>query len=343
MERESMLAGGAIVVVAVALLVAATVPGALAEGQTTDEPSRLDVREQTIAAGAVSGGSATLRVDSRLRHVGGPAENVTVLLRAVDTETQMVATEQTSELRTIEDNREVSVVQNLSVPRNGEYRVRTIVFADGRRVASGTKTVSGVGALQPEYAQTGIEFHSFEGYGTSELPPIHFSIADTAGDEATLNVSAYLTNAGDEPNEALDVTLLARQADSNIVADKTVVGVGTVEPGRTASPSAELTVPDEYNYKLMAIAQKDDVIVDTAQATATLDPDQSVTVNNSEDEDTLDTSDFEDGADGGDGEADGREDGGEESETVSGSGPGFGFLVAVIALVASALLLRRNQ
>lgn len=344
MDREATLVGVGMAVLVIGSVLAVTVPGVLADaGSEPVEPSKLSVREQTIAAGHVSGGTATLSVTSRLTHRGATASNVTVLIRAIDLETDLVATARKRTLDSVPGEREVPVEQNVSVPRNGDYRIETIVFADGRRVSIGSKTVRGVGALQPAYAETGVDFHRFEGFGTGNLPPLHFSIASVEDGEATMNVSAYLTNSGDEPNEKLNVTLMARQADSNIVADKTVVPVGTIDPGRTATPTATLTVPDNYNYKLLAIAQKDDVIVSTAQATATLDPAQPVTVNESEgDGDTLDTGDFQQ-QDTTDAQTTVVENGADYTEESSGDGPGFTPLAALVAVVASALLIRRHK
>lgn len=339
MDREMKLVGAAGAVLVAAALFVVVSPGALADATPDPPPSELTVREQTIAAGEVTGGTATLSVRSRLSHGGGPGENVTVLVRAVNLDTDLVAAETTEEVGSVEGTREVPVVQNVSVDREGDYRIETIVYQDGERVASGRKTVRGVGGLQPAYARTGVEFHSFEGFGSGQLPPIQFSITETAGSSATLNVTAYLSNTGDVANDELQITLLARQADSNIVADRSVKRVGSIRPGRTATPSTLLTVPDDYNYKLMAIVQNDGVLVGTAQAAATLNPNQTVTIDtNNSTADTLDTSDFE--TDEGVQQTERAPD---ERETTSSSGPGFGVGAVAVAVLVVAIYARRFQ
>jgi hypothetical protein len=171
------------------------------------------------------------------------------------------------------------------------------------------------------------------------LPPIQFSITETAGSSATLNVTAYLSNTGDVANDELQITLLARQADSNIVADRSVKRVGSIRPGRTATPSTLLTVPDDYNYKLMAIVQNDGVLVGTAQAAATLNPNQTVTIDtNNSTADTLDTSDFE--TDEGVQQTERAPD---ERGTTSSSGPGFGVGAVAVAVLVVAIYARRFQ
>jgi hypothetical protein len=339
MDREMKLVGAAGAVLVAAALFVVVSPGALADATPDPPPSELTVREQTIAAGEVTGGTATLSVRSRLSHGGGPGENVTVLVRAVNLDTDLVAAETTEEVGSVEGTREVPVVQNVSVDREGDYRIETLVYQDGERVASGRKTVRGVGGLQPAYARTGVEFHSFEGFGSGQLPPIQFSITETAGSSATLNVTAYLSNTGDVANDELKITLLARQADSNIVADRSVKRVGSIRPGRTATPSTLLTVPDDYNYKLMAIVQNDGVLVGTAQAAATLNPNQTVTIDtNNSTADTLDTSDFE--TDEGVQQTERAPD---ERETTSSSGPGFGVGAVAVAVLVVAIYARRFQ
>lgn len=327
MEREMRLASVGLAVLTLVVILVAV-------GGSGGSPDGISVREQTIAAGNVSGGTVTLSVDSRLGHRGGTAENVSVLVRAIDEETGFVTTQGTRAIGSVSGNREVSVVQNLSVPRKGTYEIETVVFADGQRVSSGRTRVTGISALQPDYARTGVEFHRFEGFDTGGLPPIQFSIEGVTDNRTTLNVSTYLTNAGDQPNDQLTVTFLARQVDSNIVADKTVVSVGTIEPGRTTTPAASLTVPDNYNYRLVAIVQKDGVIVATAQSTATLNPSNPVSVETDQGgQDTLETGDFE------------REtpEPAQQRETASGSGPGFTPVAVVVALVVLGLVARHRE
>ena len=336
MERETKLVAAAAGVLVLSVALVVTVPGALADVTPDPPPAELSVTEQTIAAGHVSGGTATLSVRSRLQHRGGPAENVTVLVLAVDSDTGLVAGTTTRSVGRVTDEREVSVTANVSVERDGDYRFETLVYRDGRRVAAGGKTVRGVGALQPAYARTGVEFHTFEGVGTEEWPPIQASVETVAGDTATLNVSAYVTNTGDAANDRLQVRFVARQADSKLVADRTVESVGEIRPGRTATPSTLLSVPDDYNYELLATIQRDGVIVGTAQATAVLNPNRTVTVEQNGTNDTFDTSDFERT------EASGqREDEGVDTTESSGSGPGFGVGAVALALTLVALAARR--
>jgi PGF-CTERM protein len=336
MRPERSLAAGAAVVVAAAALLAGLVPGIVATPEEDVRPSSMGIAETTIAAGEVGGSTATLQVDSRLAHRGGPAENVTVHYRAVDLDTGLVATTEVVDVGTVEGQREVSVPANVTVERQGGYRLTTIVYEDGERIREESTEVRGVGTLQPGYATADIRFETFDG-AAAEFPSVEYRIAsvDEARNRTTLNVSAYLTNAGDDPEGDVRLVVQARQVDSNIVADRAETTVSEIRPGRTNTPSLSLTVPSQYNYYLDATLWRDGVVVGTARAPASLDPTETVPTNTTTRRTGLEVGDFED--DGGRG-APART---EAPRTAAGGQPGFGPLVALVALGGGLLLTRR--
>ncbi|MFH5799810.1 PGF-CTERM sorting domain-containing protein [Haladaptatus sp. CMAA 1911] len=334
MKRERILAGGIALLVVVSLLAAAVIPGALAAGSREEKrPSGLRIEDVSIAPGHVSGGTATLAVETRLEHRGSVAENVSVLVRAVHSDSGLVETTTQSRVPTIDGEREESVTQNLSVERRGDYRIETVVFSDGKRIAEGGTDVRGVGALRPDYARTGVDFHWND--GTSAFPPIDYSIATVSDDRVSLDVSTYLTNEGDDPSEDVRIVFIARQADSNIVTDRTTVPVGTIDAGRTANPSATVTVPDGYNYYLDAVLWKDGVVIGTARSAANLDPSKTLSVNETESDVELSVSDFE-----------GSNTKGSKSKTTTANDagqPGFTVVAGIVALLGAGLVARTNR
>jgi PGF-CTERM protein len=332
MPRDRTLAAGAAGLVAVALLVAAAVPGVVAD-PTDDGPTRpgpVRIAETSIAPGTVSGETTVLNVQTRLDHRGNPTENVTVRFRATDAESGFVAATRTVDVGTLEDDGETLVETNLTVEREGGYRVEATVFRDGERVGSGGKVVSGLQALTPEYARTSVGFTESEA-----LPPVSFSIASVQESRTTLDLAATLTNRGDSGSEDLRVTVVLRQADSNIVAARTEAEVGTIRPGRTETVETQVTVPSEYNYYIDAVLWKDGVVVDTARSAANLDPTERISVNETERDVELRVEDFS-----GEGE-DRPTEMPEGTVRTSTSAPGFGVGVAVVALVSLALVARR--
>jgi PGF-CTERM protein len=338
-KRERILVGAAVAVVAAAVLLAALSPAALAppdEETQADEDGRLSIEEVRIAPGDVSSGTATLTVNTRLRHHGSTTENVTVLLRAVDTERGVVEATRELDVGAVSGDRETAVDGGVTVPRSGSYRIETVVFADGQRVAEGHTDVDGVGSLHP------VTFQEFEdSAGMAPLPSVEYSVSDVDENRSTLDVAAYVTNTDTEPAEGVNVVLVARQAESNIVADRETVEVGSIAPGRTVTPNASLTVPDGYNYYLDAMILRDDVLITSTRAPATLEPGQNFSAPVDAGGDELEVGEFETDESSGAEETVRAEDGGDRSE--NGGQPGFGIVAAVFAIVGATLLIRRHR
>ncbi|MFD1512063.1 DUF7490 domain-containing protein [Halomarina rubra] len=333
MDRNLVLAGGLVAVALVAALGMAVVPGIIAAPpQDPEPPSSLAVSDLAIATGAVTGETATFRVETRLEHRRGPAENVTVRVRAVDATSGLVATDETVDVGTLDGDREYAVAANVTVPRSGDYRIESVVYEDDRRVVESARSVAGVGSLEPAYTRSDLRFHRFDG----PMPAVEFEIASSADNRTTLTVDALVTNTGDESAGDVELLVKARQVDSGIVADRTRVGVSEVRPGRTATASLDLTVPTEYNYYLDAVLLRDGVVVDTVRAPAALDPTKTVPMNQTTTDTGLEVSDFEsdDAPNRQTAPATPADDGGQ---------PGFGVGVALVALVATALLARRRS
>jgi len=334
-RRETLLTGGVAVVVLAMLIGATAVPGALSEPQDDVRESYLDLRETTIEPAAVDGQTVTLSIDTRLSHRGGPAENVSVETRAIDADTGLVATTTRQMVGEIEGEREVSVRSNITVERSGGYRIDTIVYEDGERVQTGQQSVQNVDALTPAYARSSVTFQRFENAGVP-LDSITYRIDGVSDNRTTLNVSVYVTNAGNDPSDDLSLRLRARQADSNVIADESTVRVGQIRPGRTEIVRTQLTVPDDYNYWLDGMLLSDGVIVGTESSAANLHPTERLQENETRQEIGFQSSDFEQGQP--------EEQAMDEPErATAGDGPGFTALVGLVAVLASALLIARRQ
>jgi PGF-CTERM protein len=334
-RRETLLTGGVVVVVLTMLIGATAVPGVLSEPEDDVRESYLDLRETTIEPAAVDGQTVTLSIDARLSHRGGPAENVTVETRAIDADTGLVATTTRRSVGEIEGEREVSVRSNITVERAGGYRIDTIVYEDGSRVETGQQSVQNVDALTPAYARSTVAFQRFENAGVP-LDSITYRIDGVSDNRTTLNVSVYVTNAGNTPSDDLSLRLRARQADSNVIADESTVRVGQIRPGRTEIVRTQLTVPDGYNYWLDGMLFSDGVIVGTESSPANLDPTERLRENETRQEVGFQSSDFEQDR------APERERD-EPEQTAAAEGPGFTALIGLLAVLASALLIARRQ
>jgi PGF-CTERM protein len=337
MRRVLVLAGVLLAVVVASAGLALAAPGVFAERADTQRNGTVEVSELTVSAGTVTGETVELQTDARLANRDGVSENVTVEFRAVGTESGLVDARQTIAVGNITRSKEVRVVTNLTVERGTDYRLETVVYRDGQRRGSRSKTVRGTGSLTPGYADTGVEFYRFT---NPDLPVIEYAIEDVQSNQTTMGVWTHLTNTGVDSSESLRVVLKARQVDSNIVADQTEVSIDSIQPGKTTVPRATLSVPSSYNYYLDAVIYQDDVVVGTARSGASLDPTETVDVNTTTRETGLEVSDFDSETPEPDPDRDAGGDGARPETTVGDSGPGFGVVAALAALAAGLLAVR---
>jgi len=335
-NRERTLAVLAAAVVVGSLAVAVLAPGALADrSDDSVRESYLSLQEPRVATGETGGETAELSLDLRLDHRGGPARNVSVEVQAIDAESGLVATTVRKNLGNVTGDREVRTRVNVSVPREGGYRLDVRVYEDGERIATGLTEVSGVGSLTPDYADTSIEFHRFESAG-GDLPVISFSRGPIQDDTITLRTQTWLTNRGDEATGGLELVVRARQVESNLVADSQTVEIGEIGPGQTATPTVELDVPLDYNYYLDGFLMRDGVLVASATSGAMLDPSRPVPENTTREDVEFDAGDFTASTPTPAAER-------TPAATAAAQGPGFGAVVTVLAMLGVAVVAHRRR
>ncbi|WP_418280646.1 DUF7490 domain-containing protein [Halorubrum sp. DTA98] len=359
MDTRTALLSAAVVLFLVGAIGVVAVPGALddpRERDGPDYPSHLSVADVVVQPGDVGGATAELDVLMDLEHRGSTAENVTVRFRAIDADSGLLADETTVEVGDVEtdagdadgavaddpaarraameSSSERRVEGTLEVERSGGYRLETLVYVDGERRTEQSTRVSGVAALTPSYADSRVGFTD----GTV-WPTVTVTVRNTDADTTTLDVSASVTNRGDTDSADLDLRLLVRQAESNVVADDAEVTVGSIRPGRTDTVTATVEVPNEYNYYVDVALWDDDVLIDETQSVANLDPQESIQANETVQNVEFAVDDFTDDAETvTDRPTPEAEDaGGTEEDT-----PGFGIALAVVAIAAAALFARRN-
>jgi hypothetical protein len=345
-QREGRLIAVAITLTIVTIAAVLAIPGAIQSHEQPEREGHIDVAEVTIASGPVSGATATLHLTTYLQHRGNPSTNVTVVTRSIDAETGFETNATTTTVGRVTGDREVSLNQSLRVDREGGYHIETILYANGRRVDTRRHTVRGVGSLVPAGSRTAVEFHRF-GSGQESIPPIQYSVVRTGDSGTVLNVSAYLTNTGNGPSGDLRLELTARQADSNIIANRSSIRIGRIPAGNTATPATRMRVPAEYNYYLDAVLWKDGVIVGSTQSVANLDPTERIEPNVTRRDVGLEVSDFTEDETPRPrrGEA-GRAGADRPMAQPTGTpaaGPGFGVGMTILALIAFLGGRRWNQ
>ena len=331
MDRLNALGAGAAGVVVVALVIALLAPGALSGPPAERNPGYVEIADATIQPQAVGGQTVALQVNTTLQHRGNPSPNVSVRLRAIDAESGLLATTRTVSVGELTGERERIAPATLSVDREGGYRIETVVYQDGQRVDTGRQQVSGLQALVPTYARTPIQFADEQ-----TLPPLGVSVREARNGRTTLDTTALLTNRGSTQPANVSVSLIVRQADSNLVADRATADVAGIRPGRTERTTTAVSVPSDYNYYIDGVLRKDGVIVDTVRTTVNLDPSEQLSVNETRRDVDLEVSEFE------------RErraetgDGAEMAGESDSATPGFGIPVAALALLLGGLFARRR-
>ena len=327
MRPESLLAAIAVAVLFVTVGIALLVPGFVAEPDPDEPPARLDVTETTLQTGEVTGETATFDVTAFVTPRGGTAENVSVVVRAID-DSGTVADTARADRQRLEGGGEHEIPVSVTVPREGGYEVRTILYVDGDRVDVARASIGGVEALTPPHARTNVAFEQF-----AQRDAVEYTIESVENDEATLSVRSYLTNGGDSPESELRIVATARHAEANVVADRTEADVGTIEPGRTETVDVDVTVPDGSNYYLDVTLWREGVILGSARTVANLDPQRTVDVEEETEAVAFEAGEFET-------ERTAEPEPSPEADDAE-SQPGFGIPVAVLALLLSVLAARR--
>ncbi|WP_256402261.1 DUF7490 domain-containing protein [Halorubrum salinum] len=337
MDTRTALLAAAVALLFVTAIGAVAAPDALADPRSDDErPGHVRIVDTVVSPGEVRGETAELRLGVDLRHRGPPVENVTVRHRAIGAESGLLVDETTVDVGEVDGGGERTINGSVDVERAGGYRIETVVFADGERRTSQTTRVSGLSALTPEYADSPVGFTDGRVW-----PTVAVSVSEADSETATLSVSLSVTNRGDEASDPLELRVLMRQAESNVVAADAAETVGSVRPGRTDTVTVTATVPANYNYYVDGALWSDDVLIDETQGVANLNPRETISADETVEEVEFAVEDFERDA-GEDGVAE-RPESGNDGGGTDDSTPGFGPVVALIALASAALVARRRR
>ena len=348
MNRELVLVGVALsvlVVAAAGAIAAGVIDDPTDEEAEIEEPGMAAIEEVTISAEEVTGGTASLAVDTYLDHRGNPVENVTVVHRATDTETGLVEYTTERDAPTLENESEYVVSNTVEVPRESSYRIDTFLYVDGERERSVNQQLEGVESLTPAYADTDLQFLSYgeefaAGSIPSDLPAIEYTIASATDEQVTLEVATSLTNTGDDSETDVDLEVTARQSDSHVVADRERISLERIDPGETERAIVELDVPEGYDYYLDATLWRGDTVVGADRGVANLGP-GNLTVTETDEVTGLQVGDFAESPDDEPFAEDDVADRPEMDEEADDDAPGFGILVSALTLLAIAVVVRR--
>ena len=83
------------------------------------------------------------------------------------------------------------------------------------------------------------------------LSNIDFTVSNVSTGKVSIKSDIYLENKGPQSSENLKVTVKAREATSNLLADKTGTETGVIANETTTVKSVVLAVPEGYNYMVV--------------------------------------------------------------------------------------------
>ena len=231
-------------------------------------PSSVSIREVDVKPVEVTSARIEMNVTAYINHNGGKTRNASMLIRAINSDTRLLETQVSAPIpETDSDSYEkrLPVSTNLNVERNGGYELNILLFDNGSIRDSGTVNIRGLNALTPESKRSGVTLNN-----------IDFTVGGVSAGKVSIKSDIYLENKGPDVSENLKMTVKAREATSNLIADKTNAETGAIVNETTVVRSVQLVVPDEYNYMVVVELWRGDTMINTWEKPVLLAPTKTV-------------------------------------------------------------------
>ncbi len=230
-------------------------------------PPIMSIREVDVKPIEVTSALVEVNVTAYINHAGGKTNNASMLIRAISSDTKLLAAQVFTPFSVDETGSDKTIVvsQTLKVERNGGYELNILIFNNGTILDKGSVNIVGLDALIPRSKRSGIVLNN-----------IDFMVSGVAAGRVAIKPDIYLENRGSEPSENLNLIIKAREATSNLLADKTTAETGVIPSEGTAIKNVALEVPDEYNYMVVVELWKGDVLINTWEKPVLLAPSKTV-------------------------------------------------------------------
>ncbi len=227
--------------------------------------SYLSIREVDVKPLEVTSAQIELNVTAYIDHSGGKTKNATMLIRAISSDTGLLGTQVFSPVPETDSEKTLAVSQRLKVERNGGYDLKILVFDNDSIRDSGSVNVRGLNALTPQSKRSGVVLNN-----------IDFTVSSLAAGKVSIKSDIYLENRGQEASENLKMILKAREASSNLLADKTGTETDAIASETTSVKSVQLVVPDDYNYMVVVELWRGDTLIKSWEKPVLLAPTKTV-------------------------------------------------------------------
>ncbi|MCZ7383813.1 MAG: hypothetical protein O8C63_03585, partial [Candidatus Methanoperedens sp.] len=235
--------------------------------ETWVSPSNLNIRDVDVKPVVVTSSQIEVNVTAYVNHAGAKTRNATMLIRAISSDTRLLQTQVSAPIPEIESELEktLAISTNLNLERNGGYELNILLFDNGSIMDSGSVSISGLNALTPMSKRSGVI-----------LSNIDFTVSNVSTGKVSIKSDIYLENIGPQASENLKVTVKAREATSNLLADKTGTETGVIANETTAVKSVELAVPEGYNYMVVVELWRGDTLINSWEKPVLLAPTKTV-------------------------------------------------------------------
>lgn len=229
-------------------------------------PSYLSIRDVDVKPVEVTSAVIEVNVTAYINHGGRKTNNATMLIRAISSDTGLLGMQVSAPIPETDSEKTLAVSQNLKVERNGGYELNILLFDNGSIRDSGSVNIRGLNALTPESKRSGVILNN-----------IDFTVSSVSAGKVSIKSDIYLENKGSEASsENLKMIVKAREAASNLLADKTGTETGVIASETTAVKSVQLVVPDEYNYMVVVELWRGDTLINSWEKPVLLAPTKTV-------------------------------------------------------------------
>ncbi len=283
------------------------------------ERSELRIADIDISKERVASANVLLNVTTYIENRGDRSGDARLLLKAFDLESGLLVDQETVTVGSILKRKTKPASQVVKVDRDGGYRIEVVLFEDDQRVDQRTMRISGIGDLTPNVYDIGLR-----------IPEMDFLVKNVIGSKVTIGVDLYLTNEGDITSEDFQVLIKAREMDAGLLADKTWISTGVIEKETTVIRSADIVVPDDYNYIVEALIWKNDTIVARGQGVVQLNPRRTIPEKEKVVSEGIEVEDFM------------VPEEAYESGVMKEKAPGFTALMLLMALILTTLIMKRR-
>ena len=230
------------------------------------EESRLQIAEIDISPERVTSTDVLLNVTTYVENRGdGESGDAKLILKAFDSASGLLVGETTTSAGSIDEDKTIPVLQQISVKREGGYRIDVVLFEDDKRLRRQSMQISGIGDLTPNIHDIGIKIQEMD-----------FLVENVTDSRVVIGVDLYLTNEGDSTSEDLPMLVKAREVDAGLLADKIWITTGSIKKETTIIRSCDIAVPDGYNYIVEALIWKNDTIVERGAGVVQLNPKRTI-------------------------------------------------------------------